>query len=70
MKHTTTEIYLISDMLAIVHKTIRTISFEAYAKAKYGLLLKVRYTAMKLVVTETVQSLHRHHRQQVVLHQQ
>ena len=54
MKHTTTEIYLISDTLANTHKTINTMSFAAYANAKYGLLLKVRYTARKLVVTEMV----------------
>ena len=53
-KHTTTEIYLTSDILANAHKRISTISFEAYANAKYGLLLKVRYTARKLVVTESV----------------
>ena len=39
-------------MLASTHKTIRIISFAAYAKAKNGLLRKVRYTAIKLVVTE------------------
>ena len=53
-KHTTTEIYLTSDMLANIHKMINTMSLEAYATAKYGLLLKVRYTARKLVVTESV----------------
>ena len=41
-------------MLASVHSTISTISFAAYASAKYGLLRKVRYTARKLVVTEIV----------------
>ncbi len=54
MKQTTTEIYLILHMLAIIHRTIKTISFAAYAKAKYGLLLNVRYTARKLVVTDIV----------------
>ena len=54
MKHTTTEIYLTSHKLASIHKTIKTISFAAYAKAKYGLLLNVRYTARKLVVTDNV----------------
>ena len=48
------EIYRISVMLANTHKTMRTISLAAYAKAKYGLLRKVRYTATKLVVTESV----------------
>ena len=41
-------------MLANIHNTISTISLAAYANAKYGLLLKVRYTARKLVVTEMV----------------
>ena len=41
-------------MLAITQSTIRTRSFAAYAKAKYGLLRKVRYTARKLVVTDIV----------------
>ena len=41
-------------MLARVHNIIKMISFAAYAKAKYGLLLNVRYTARKLVVTERV----------------
>ena len=54
MKHTTTEIYLISYILANIHNTISTISLAAYANAKYGLLLKVRYTARKLVVTDMV----------------
>jgi len=54
MKHTTTEIYLASYILAHIHNIISTISLAAYAKAKYGLLLKVRYTARKLVVTERV----------------
>ena len=54
MKHTTTEIYLTSDILAHIHNIISTISLAAYAKAKYGLLLKVRYTARKLVVTDRV----------------
>ena len=40
--------------LAITHKTMRMISFAAYDKAKYGLLRNVRYTARKLVVTESV----------------
>jgi len=53
-KHTTTEIYLISYTLANTHKIINTISLAAYAKAKYGFLLNVRYTARKLVVTDTV----------------
>ena len=54
MKHTTTEIFLTSDILAHIHNIISTISLAAYAKAKYGLLLKVRYTAIKLVVTDNV----------------
>ena len=54
MKHTTTEIYRISEKLAEIHRIIRTISFAAYATAKYGLLLNVRYTARKLVVTDRV----------------
>jgi hypothetical protein len=29
-------------MLAMIQRTINTTSFAAYAKAKYGLLLKVR----------------------------
>ena len=41
-------------MLARVHKIIKIISFAAYAMAKYGLLLNVRYTARKLVVTDRV----------------
>ncbi len=41
-------------MLANIHKTISTTSFKAYIKAKYGLLLNVRYAARKLVVTEIV----------------
>ena len=41
-KQTTTETYLISLMLAITQRTIRTISFAAYARAKKGLLLNVR----------------------------
>ena len=43
-----------SVMLANVHNTMSTTSFVAYAKAKYGLLRNVRYTATKLVVTEIV----------------
>ena len=54
MKQTTTEIYFVLTTLAMIHKTIRTISFEAYANAKYGLLLNVRYTATNLVVTDIV----------------
>ena len=54
MKHTTTETYLISYTLAIIHKIISTISLDAYANANAGLLLKVRYTAIKLVVTDIV----------------
>ena len=46
--------YFTSLTLAITHKTIRTISLAAYARAKYGLLLKVKYTARKLVVTDSV----------------
>ena len=45
IKHTTTETYLISYRLANIHNIIKTISLAAYANAKYGLLLKVRYTA-------------------------
>ena len=41
-------------MLTNVHRTMRTTSFVAYAKAKYGLRRKVRYTARKLVATENV----------------
>ena len=54
IKQITTDKYEISDIPASTQSTIRTISFEAYAKAKYGLLLKVKYTARKLVVTEIV----------------
>ena len=54
IKHTTTETYLISYRLANIHNIIKTISLAAYANAKYGLLLKVRYTARKLVVTDIV----------------
>lgn len=43
-----------SAMEAKIHRIIRIISFAAYAKAKYVLLLNVRYTAKKLVVTDTV----------------
>ena len=43
IKHTTTETYLISYRLANIHNIIKTISLAAYANAKYGLLLKVRY---------------------------
>lgn len=53
-KHTTTERYLISYRLANIHNIISTISLAAYANAKYGLLLKVRYTARKLVDTDIV----------------
>ena len=35
MKHTTTEIYLASYILAHIHNIISTISLAAYAKAKY-----------------------------------
>ena len=41
-------------MLAIIQSTIKTISFTAYASAKKGLLLIVRYAAIKLVETDTV----------------
>ena len=54
IKHTTTEMYLISSKEAKVHRIIRIISLLAYASAKYGLLRKVKYTATKLVVTESV----------------
>lgn len=53
-KHTTTQIYRLSYTLAIAHRIINTISFEAYARANTGHLLKVRYTAIKLVVTDIV----------------
>ena len=53
-KQTTTDMYFVSHMLANTQRIIKTISFAAYAKAKYGLLLKVRYTARKLVVTDNV----------------
>ena len=53
-KQTTTEIYRISYILAITHKTIKTRSFREYANANRGHLLKVRYTATKLVVTDIV----------------
>ena len=43
-------------MLASIHITMSTISFAAYASAKYGHLRNVRYTARKLVVTERVLS--------------
>jgi len=43
-----------SHRLANTHNTINTTSLAAYANAKYGLLLKVRYTARKLVVTDIV----------------
>lgn len=43
-----------SCLLAIIHKIINTMSFEAYANANSGLRLKVRYTATKLVVTDSV----------------
>ena len=49
-----TEILLGSYTLASIQSRIRTTSFAAYARAKYGLLLKVRYTATKLVVTDSV----------------
>ena len=52
IKQTTTEIYLISTLLANIHKTIKTISFIAYAKANKELLRKVKYTARKLVATD------------------
>ena len=47
--------YDISSRHASPHKIIRTISFNAYARAKYGLLLFVRNTAAKLVVIENVE---------------
>lgn len=43
-----------SHALANTHKTINITSLAEYAKAKRGLLLKVRYTAIKLVVTDNV----------------
>ncbi len=43
-----------SFIAASIQSTINTTSFDAYAKAKYGLLLKVKYAAIKLVVTDTV----------------
>ena len=49
-----TVIYDVSTFAASSHKTMRTISLSAYTKAKYGLLLKVRYAAAKLVATEIV----------------
>lgn len=49
IKHTTTETYLISYRLANIHNIIKTISLAAYANAKYGLLLKVRYTASHII---------------------
>ena len=49
-----TEKYETSLKVAMIHKIIRTISFAAYASAKYGLLLKVRYAPRKLVVTDIV----------------
>ena len=49
-----TEIYDISSFVANTHKTIKTMSFVAYARAKNGLLLYVRNAAIKLVVTENV----------------
>ena len=57
IKHTTTETYLISYRLANIHNIIKTISLAAYANAKYGLLLKVRYTARKLVVMTALDTL-------------
>ena len=54
MKQITTEIYDLSFNDAKTHKTISTISFDAYARAKYGPLLKTRYAAKKEVDTEIV----------------
>ena len=53
-KQATTEIYALFLTLASTHKTIRTKSLSAYAKAKSGLRRKEKYTARKLVATETV----------------
>ena len=36
------------------HKTIRTMSLSEYTSAKYGLLIKVRNEAIKLVDIEAV----------------
>ena len=49
-----TERYDISTVAAIIHMTISTISFVAYASAKKGLLLIVKNAATKLVVMDTV----------------
>lgn len=51
-KHTSIDMYLMFSMLARVQRIISTMSFIAYAIEKYGLLLNVRYTAQKLVVTD------------------
>lgn len=39
---------------AKIHKTINTMSLVAYAKAKNGFRLNVKYAARKLVATENV----------------
>ena len=54
IKHTVTEMYEGSLNDASAHSTIITTSFNAYTSAKYGLRLKVKYAAIKLVVTDTV----------------
>ena len=43
-----------SSIEASTHKMIRTISFTAYASAKYGERLNKKYAAKKLVVTDKV----------------
>ena len=43
-----------STILAKPQRIMRTASFAAYATAKKGILRKVRYTAIKLVVTDNV----------------
>lgn len=53
-KQTSTDIYFRLFILASVQSTISTMSFNAYASEKYGLLRNVRYTAQKLVVTDNV----------------
>ena len=54
IKQTTTEMYFTSVKLASIQRIISTRSFIAYATAKNELRLKVRYTAIKLVVTDKV----------------
>jgi hypothetical protein len=53
-KHIITEKYEKSSIAASDQRRINTISLTVYARAKYGLLLKHKKAAIKLVVTDNV----------------